>query len=116
MFYIIRGEKTILYAHDTGYFLDEVWEYLEKEKPYFDMISIDCTNVDIPISDTGSHMGIPNILRVVERLESLGCVDEKTLRIVNHFSHNGNPIHEVLENRVNPLGYDVSYDGKVVEL
>ena len=46
----------------------------------------------------------------------MGVANEQTRFCCNHFSHNGNPIHEVLENRVNPLGYDVSYDGKVVEL
>ncbi len=58
LFYIIRAEKTILYAHDTGYFYDEVLDYIEKEQLYFDFISLDCTNVDIAISDTGSHMDL----------------------------------------------------------
>jgi len=59
LFYIIKqGEKTLLYAHDTGYFYDEVFEYIKDKGIVFDLASLDCTNIDIPISDEGSHMGI----------------------------------------------------------
>ena len=33
LFYILRkGGKALMYAHDTGYFCDETWEYLEKQE------------------------------------------------------------------------------------
>ena len=116
VFYLVKGEKTILYAHDTGYFYDEVFEYLEKNKIYIDLISLDCTNVDIPISNTGSHMGIANLEDVVQRLAAMGAVDQHTVKYINHFSHNANPIQSVLEERVAPLGYRVAYDGLSVEI
>lgn len=116
LIYIIKGEKTILYAHDTGYLYDEVFEYIKQHKIYFDFISLDCTNVDISISDDGPHMGIANIMRVVEKLSSIGAIDKDTIKYINHFSHNANPIHSVLEKRVADLGYHVSYDGLTIEL
>ena len=116
LFYIIKGEKTVLYAHDTGYFYDEVFDFIKKEGYVFDLISLDCTNVDRPVSDDGTHMGLDNIGRVVKRLEQMGAVTEKTKKIINHFSHNGAPIHEKLEERVSEYGYIVSYDGLCVEL
>ena len=115
-FYVISdGEKTLLYAHDTGYFFPEVWAWLEEHRPRFDAISLDCTNVDIPISDEGSHMGFPNIERVLERLAGLGSVTPETVKVVNHFSHNGNPRHDLLEARAAEYGCLVSYDGMTVE-
>lgn len=27
----------MLYAHDTGYFPDETWDYLERKKPVFNL-------------------------------------------------------------------------------
>ena len=114
--YVIEGaDATLLYAHDTGYFFDEVFEYIEKAKLTFDCISFDCTNVDIPISDRGGHMGIDNNLRVNERLEKMGASTEKTVKIINHFSHNGNPLHHILEERMRPYGWLVAYDGMTVE-
>ncbi len=109
--YIIEDDKTLLYAHDTGYFYDEVFDYIEKNKIVFDMVSLDCTNVDIPIVDEGSHMGFPNIERVLKRLRASGAVTESTVKYVNHFSHNGNPLHHILEKRAKEYGCFVSYDG-----
>lgn len=116
LFYIIKGDKTILYAHDTGYFYDEVFDYIRDNGCIFDLISLDCTNVDIPISDEGTHMGLENIVRLVERLESFGAVTGKTQKYINHFSHNAAPIHHKLEKRVSELGFEVSYDGLSVEV
>ena len=113
--YLIEGERALLYAHDTGYFYDEVFAYLKERGVVLDMISLDCTNVDIPISDEDSHMGFANIGRVLDRLRADGVVRPHTKVLVNHFSHNGAPLHHLLEARANPLGYGVSYDGCTVE-
>lgn len=116
LFYIIRAEKTILYAHDTGYFYDEVLDYMENEQLHFDFISLDCTNVDIAISDTGSHMGLENIGRLLQKLTGIRAIDDRTVKYINHFSHNANPIQQVLEERVKDMDLSVSYDGLQVEL
>ncbi len=116
LFYIIKGEKTILYAHDTGYFYDEVFEFIKEKGFKFDMISMDCTNVDIPSGRDGTHMDIEHILLATTHLEEIGAADKKTIKFINHFSHNGNPLHHILEERVKDYGFNVSYDGCVVEI
>ena len=116
LIYLIEGDKTLLYAHDTGYFYEEVFSYIEKNKIKLDMISLDCTNVDIPITDEGRHMGFPNIARVLERLSAMGAVHASTKKFVNHFSNNGNPLHHLLEQRAGEYGCSVSYDGCSVTL
>ena len=114
--YIIEGkDATLLYANDTGYFFEEVFEYIEKKRLFFDCISFDCTHVDLPCSDRDGHMGIDNNIRVNERLEKIGASSEKTVKIINHFSHNGKPLHHILEERVRPYGWLVSYDGMQTE-
>ena len=114
--YIIQsGDASLLYAHDTGYFFEEVLAYIEKEKLFFDCISFDCTNVSLPSSDKGGHMGIYNILRLNKHLEEIGASSEKTLKIINHFSHNGNPLQHILEEKVHPYGWLVAYDGMQVD-
>ena len=116
LFYVIKGEKTILYAHDTGYFFEEVFDFLEKGGYVFDLVSLDCTNVDIPISDEGGHMGFANIERVLQRLEHIGAITAETKKIVNHFSHNGAPLHDKLQQRASEYGCEVAYDGMAVEV
>ena len=114
--YIIQGDKNLLYAHDTGCFYEEVFDYIEKNRIKLDMLTLDCTNVNIPISDDRGHMGFPNIERVLDRLCKIGAITESTVKYVNHFSHNANPIHHILEKRAEAYGCSVSYDGCRVEL
>lgn len=113
--YIIKGDKTILYAHDTASIEEEVFQYIEQEKIVFDMISMDCTMVDNPHSGK-NHMGIKDNEILVDRLREIGAVDDKTIKFINHFSHNGNPIYDVLKERVKDLGFHVSYDGLEVTI
>ncbi len=113
--YIIEGDGRLLWAHDTGYLHREALDYIEISGLCFDLISYDCTNVDIPISDDGTHMGIPNILRLDEALTRMGAADRHTVRVINHFSHNAVPLQEKLEERVAPMGWLVAYDGMSIE-
>lgn len=117
LFYLIRQkERTLLYAHDTGYFYEEVFAYFEQNGVHFDGVSLDCTNGAIPVKDTGTHMGFDQIARVLERLRVIGAIDETTQCIVNHFSHNAAPLQEEFEKIVKPLGCAVAYDGWSIEI
>lgn len=116
VFYQIEGEKSILYAHDTHYFHDDVWNYFEESKPHFDLVSLDCTNACLPLTYVG-HMGLEENIKVRERMLSIGVADEGTVFICNHFSHNG--ISVVYDDFV-PIaakeGFGVSYDGMTVNI
>ena len=68
-------------------------------------------NVDIPISNEGTHLGFANIEQVLNRLLKMGSITQSTLKYVNHFSHNGNPLHHVLEDKAKQYDCLVSYDG-----
>lgn len=117
LFYAVSdGKKTVLYAHDTHYFCDEVWEYLEKNKPHFDLVSLDCTNCTTPVNYIG-HMGLPENIKVKERLLRIGCADEKTVFVCNHFSHNGgNADYDDFVQYAAKEGFLVSYDGMKMEI
>lgn len=112
--YIIEGDSVLLYAHDTGYFYEETLRYIREKKLRFDLVSFDCTNVDIAISDRGGHMGLDNIRRLDKVLGEMGAVDEKTVKVINHFSHNARPIQSVLKEKVKDDGYLVAFDGMQV--
>lgn len=116
LIYIIEADKIILYAHDTGYLFDEALSFIEEKNFKFDMVSFDCTNVEIPVNDDGSHMGLPNIGRLKNKLFEIGAVSDETKLYINHFSHNGNPIHSILEEKVKGMGLNVSYDGLSIDI
>lgn len=44
IYLVEKGDKALLYAHDTGYFLDGVWDYLAARKDLrLGLVSLDCT-------------------------------------------------------------------------
>jgi hypothetical protein len=61
-------------------------------------------------------MGLPNIERLAKKLYEVGVVSDETKLYINHFSHNANPIHYILEEKVREMGMHVSYDGLCVEI
>ncbi len=118
LIYIIKHSgKTILYAHDTGLFFESVFEYLEKNKIYFDFVSMDCTNTRLEFNlEKCGHMGYNHLEVVNKRLKEMGAIDKNTIMYVNHFSHNGDILQADIEKNVAYLGYKVSYDGCIVEI
>lgn len=114
-FYSISdGNKSLLYAHDTGVFPKKVWEYLEREKPVFNFISLDCTAMNLKGWVNG-HMSLDTVCRVRDRLTALPCAQENTKWCIHHFSHNGALTHAQLEQIANACGFLTAYDGMTVE-
>lgn len=111
---ISDGEKRMLYGHDTGYFLDETWQYLENKKPFFNLVSLDCT-MGIASSIGHSHMSVDNCVSVKEKMIEIGCADENTIFILHHFSHNGHITYDELLPLAEEKGFLVSYDGMEIE-
>lgn len=116
IYLIKKGDKSFLYGHDTGYFYDEVFDYLKDNNVYLNGLTLDCCYASLPISDEGAHMGYPNNERVLNRLEELGVIDKNTKRVINHFSHNVNPVQEVIEKESEHLNCIVAYDGMTLEI
>ena len=100
--------KRALYAHDTGVFPEETYRMLQGHR--FDMISLDCCFGRLSAGVSG-HMGLPENRETVARLREMGCVDEKTIVVVHHFSHNCGQLHAELEQEVKADGFLVAYDG-----
>lgn len=112
--YLIEdGEKTLLYLHDTGLLCDGFYDYLREHRVHADLVSYDCTYVALPSG--GGHLGLDSCPVVREKLEAIGVSDEKTVSVVNHFSHNGKLIHDELVPVAKELGFLTSYDGMTVE-
>jgi phosphoribosyl 1,2-cyclic phosphate phosphodiesterase len=111
-----RGDRLFLNGNDTNYFPEETWSYIDGMR--FDAISLDTNNgaghAD-PIGKAG-HMNIEMVLKVKRRLFDMGCADKDTLFIMNHFSHNGRLMHHELEEVGEREGFEIAYDGYLVEI
>ena len=112
--YIIEKNGTcLLYGHDTGMNLSvEGWECIYSHK--YSLISMDAT-MGKQKTD-GYHMGLWDDVEFARRLEEKGCIDGKTVKVINHFSHNGGMTHKDLEAFAGEHGMMAAYDGMKVEV
>lgn len=108
-----KGDKTLLYAHDTGIRLPpESWRLLAAQR--FDVVSLDATTGRFPSSE--NHMGLGEAERFLARLRELGSAGPGTRCILSHFSHNGCVTQSELERYCAPRGLIPAHDGLEVEV
>lgn len=112
LIYIIEKDGTcMLYGHDTGMNLSmEAWECIFSHS--YDLVSLDATMGTKQIN--GYHMGLADDLAFVKLLEEHGCVGQHTVKVINHFSHNGEMTHEQLDAFAKEHGMLAAYDGMKV--
>ena len=63
----------------------------------------------------GYHMGLPDDEAMFQRLAELGCSDEHTVKVINHFSHNGEMTHDQLAAWGAERNIVAAYDGMEIE-
>lgn len=114
IYMIEKDNKALLYANDTGLFPDETYEYLEKIDTVFDVVSYDCTNVLLEW-DNVRHMGLNGNVIVRDKLQKMGRVNDNTIHVVTHFSHNGLAGYDDLVPIAEEKGFIVAFDGMETE-
>lgn len=111
--YLIKEKgKSMLYATDTPPFDDETYSELNGEK-------IDCLLIDqnFGLKEYNySHMNINAVKAELGKLYSKNIIDENTKVYATHISHEGNCLHEELEEITTKLGWKVAYDGLEIEV
>ena len=111
--FILRvGGRLLLIANDTGWWAEEVWEFLGGYQ--FDVVVMDCTYGQRQAR--GGHLGAPDVVEARQELLARGSLQDQCRFIANHFSHNGGWLHAELEGFFAPHGIEVGFDGMVVEL
>lgn len=113
--YIIQDKagKTILYAHDTGFFPQETWDFIKNFK--FNLVSLDCNHGKEDCIN--NHMGMKCCAMVKDNMIKMGVTNDDCKFILHHFSHNCYYLsHEEIVQDAKEYGFDVSYDTKVVEI
>lgn len=107
-----RGGKKLLYGTDTGLWLEDTWNFLPGQK--LDLLVIECTNGRIE-SDYFGHLGVPQVLEVVDRLHAIGALKPDAKIATTHHSHNGDMTYEELVETFAPHGIVAGYDGLEIE-
>jgi phosphoribosyl 1,2-cyclic phosphate phosphodiesterase len=113
IYMIGKGGKVILYGHDSAYFPEESWEAFNGVK--FDCVILDCTSgtQDCPFA---SHMGLPDNIKVKQRMIENDIADSNTKFIITHFAHSFAPFKESMEQAAAEHGMLAVYDGFEVQI
>ncbi len=113
--YLIRmpDGKKLLYALDTGYYVDETWNYLKERNT--DILIMDCTfggRTDRGEFPDG-HLDIESFLKMLERMTEIGFIDNKTDIYATHFNPHQGLTHFEMQDRFNESSFrvTVAYDG-----
>lgn len=114
LYAIEQDGKRLLYAHDTGIFLEETIEALRKFGK-FDMISLDCTGAVGAGDWVKDHMNLANCGKTMDRFRREGIADGQTICVLSHFSHNGWANYDELLEPAKKYGFLVAYDGMTLE-
>lgn len=116
LFYAIENAgRTILYAHDTDFFSEKVWEFMLQNQMRFDLVSMDCTEGFREVDYVG-HMNFEKNLILMQQMLQLRLADEKTLFVANHFSHNGHANYAEAVEFAQKHSLIVAYDGLELEV
>ena len=107
-----RDGKKMLYATDTGYYIDETWEYLKGHR--LDELVMECT---FGGRNRGKHvfghLDVYNYIDMLDEMAKIGLIDDKTHLYTTHINHKHNMLHKDLEEFFAASDYnvEVAYDG-----
>ena len=112
----IRHEdgSSFLYGTDTAPMPDGVWERAAQEGWVFDLLIMDHTHGTA--SHSATHHSSASMLREIEIMRRVGVANDVTRVIAHHFAHHSNPLPDEFDRFANERGYDVAWDGMVVEV
>lgn len=114
--YLIQKDgKAYLHLVDSSFPEERIFTYLVENKIILNAVTMDCTFGSIKI-EYGGHMNIWQNIRVKNKLQELGVVNENTKFACTHFSHfSVEDTHETLSEIANENGLIIAYDGMVLD-
>lgn len=114
LFVIARADRVLFYGSDTSEMSEATWDALEAYSAPFNVVVMDHTFGQKKRS--GGHMNYEQFLEQVERLSDLGLLAEDARIYAHHIGHHSNPPHPELAAFAAERGYEIAYDGLVVEV
>lgn len=109
-----ENDKTVLYATDTDDLPEETWKGIHNNNLEFDLVVLDHTYG--PNINGGGHLNAIAFEKHIKMMKELGMLKETAQIFATHISHEGNPIHHELETYAREHGYNVAYDGLIINV
>lgn len=115
LFAIEKHGRRLLYGTDTTSLPEETWQRVAQLGWQFDVVVFDHNDGFVrEVSPT--HMGSGGVLREIARMREHGAIHDTTRILGTHLGHHSNTVHEVEDSRARELGYEIAWDGLVVDV
>lgn len=114
LYAIERENLSVFYGSDTGEFLDVTWEALQELKIKFDLVILEHTKGINDYFDF--HLNAGQMIDHFTRMKHEGMLKSNAKVIATHIAHDTNPTYPSLIEYANQHGYEIAYDGMVVDL
>lgn len=111
---IEEGERALFYATDTMRLTDAAWRLFQERGMRFDVVILDHTYG--PGTPGGGHLCADEVAEEVARMRAEGVLKPNGRALATHISHEGMPLHAELSAFAEKHGYEVAWDGMVVEV
>ena len=112
-FLIRDGDRTLLYASDTGWYDEQTWQFLEGAQ--INTSIIECGK-GVSKSSYDGHMSVDEVLKMRDRLLLTGGLASDAQIYVTHISHTGLLLHDQMVHLLAPHGVQVAWDGLEIEV
>jgi phosphoribosyl 1,2-cyclic phosphate phosphodiesterase len=114
LYAIQMNRRTIFYATDTASLSEEIWRGFHKHELQFDLVILDHT---YGLNELGSdHLSARQFIEHVARMRNEGLLAQKARAFATHIAHEGNPAHPELVDFAKQYGYEIAYDGLVLDV
>lgn len=114
IFSIESNNRTIFYGTDTGPLFEETWQAFHKLGLQFDLVILDHT---FGRGKVGMwHMTTADFIEHLRRMRTEGYLKPNARVFATHIAHDANPPHPEMEGIASQHGYEVAYDGLILEI
>jgi len=115
MLYGIEMEnRTVFYGTDTAPLFEQTWQDFRDTGLRFDCVILDHTYGPEQVGT--DHLSAHHFIQHAGRMRTEGLLNNKARIFATHIAHEGNPAYPDLATFATKHGYEVAYDGLVVEV
>ncbi len=114
LYAIEQDNHAVFYGSDTGEFPDETWAALQELNIEFDVVILEHTKGINDYFDF--HLNAGQMIDHFTRMQREGIMKDNARVIATHIAHDCNPTHLSLVEYGKQHGYEIAYDGLMVDL
>jgi phosphoribosyl 1,2-cyclic phosphate phosphodiesterase len=114
LYAVESDKKCMFYGTDTATFLEQTWLGFHRFNLRFDIVILDHT---YGLNQSGSdHLNVQKFIEHITRMHNEGLFSQNGRAFATHIAHEGNPSHPELAAFARQQGYEIAFDGLILDI